>query len=178
MSTSTGAEVRVRRARAEDGPVLAALGARTFREAYGDATPAAELEAFIAATYSPDLQAAEAARPDGALFLAERSGEAIGFALLDGRGAAPTCVAAARPMQLARIYVVKAAWRTGAGSVLLERCLDEGRARGHDAIWLQVWEENERALAFYRRHGFEFVGTHPFRLGSILYEDPVLARPL
>src|SRR5512146_2384593 len=179
MDSESGREagVRVRRARGEEGAALAALGARTFREAYGAFTPQADLDAFIAETYAPDLQRAEAERTDGALLVAERE-EPIGFALLGAAEPAPAGVPGEKPIQLERIYVVQAAWRTGAGSALLHACLGEAARLGHDAIWLAVWEENHRALAFYRRHRFERVGSHPFRLGSLVFEDPVLARLL
>ncbi len=166
----------MRPGRPQDAAALAELGARTFREAYGEHTPAEDLEAVIAQTYTPEAQARELAAEDRAVFVAERGGVPIGFALLGSAEPAPACVTGQRPLQLERIYVARAAWRTGAGTALLRACLPEARRRGADTLWLTAWSENERALAFYRRNGFTRVGTHPFRLGSLLFLDPVLAR--
>ena len=47
----------------------------------------------------------------------------------------------------------------------MRRCLEEGRARGHDVLWLGVWEHNARARAFYARWGFVEVGEMRFLLG-------------
>ncbi|HEX9108924.1 MAG TPA: GNAT family N-acetyltransferase, partial [Longimicrobiales bacterium] len=77
-----------------------------------------------------------------------------------------------------RIYVLEEAQRTGAGTALLRACVKEARARGAETLWLTAWSENRKALSFYRRHGFLRVGTHPFRLGSLVFLDPVLARPV
>lgn len=173
-----GRRATVRRANTGEERKLAELGARTFREAYGEHTPAADLEAYIASNYTPDAQAHELAAPDQVVFLAEREGEALGFALLGSDEPAPPSVPGDSPIQLKRIYVVREAWRTGAGSALLTACLDEARSRGADTLWLTTWSENHRALAFYRRHGFVRTGTRPFRLASITYIDPVLARAL
>ncbi len=168
--------MRVRPGRPADAARLAELGARTFREAYGEHTPAEDLEAYIAEHYTPEAQARELAAEDRAVFVAQRGGTLLGFALLGEAEPAPACVSGQRPIQLERIYVARDAWRTGAGTALLTACLAEARLRGADTLWLTAWSENERALAFYRRHGFARVGTHPFRLGTLLFLDPVLAR--
>ena len=173
------ARTTVRPARAAEAALLAALGARTFREAYGKHTPEADLEAYIASTYSARAQALELVAPDQACFLARRAREPIGFALLGSDEPAPACVPARdAAIQLKRIYVVQDAWGSGAGSLLLEACMAEARARGFETLWLTAWSENHRALAFYGRHRFVRVGTHPFRLGSLTFLDPVLARPV
>jgi ribosomal protein S18 acetylase RimI-like enzyme len=43
----------------------------------------------------------------------------------------------------------------GLGGRLLQACLDKARARGLTRITLQVRADNERAIALYRRLGFE-----------------------
>jgi GNAT superfamily N-acetyltransferase len=53
------------------------------------------------------------------------------------------------PFELEAIYTRQAFWRTGLGGRLLDVAV------GKQAAFLWVFEENERALGFYRRHGFE-----------------------
>jgi ribosomal protein S18 acetylase RimI-like enzyme len=45
---------------------------------------------------------------------------------------------------------------------------------GSDCIWLGVWERNLKAIAFYRKCGFQIVGDHPFVLGRELQRDLIL----
>jgi ribosomal protein S18 acetylase RimI-like enzyme len=59
----------------------------------------------------------------------------------------------------------------------MQGCLDEAVKRGCDMVWLDVWERNSRALAFYRRWGFVEVGTQTFQLGDDLQHDLLLQRP-
>jgi ribosomal protein S18 acetylase RimI-like enzyme len=33
-------------------------------------------------------------------------------------------------------------------------------------IWLGVWEENQKAIRFYKKNGFVEFGKHIFRLGD------------
>ena len=46
------------------------------------------------------------------------------------------------------------------------------------ALWLGVWERNARALAFYRKWGFDVVGEHTFKLGEDPQHDLIMRRDL
>jgi ribosomal protein S18 acetylase RimI-like enzyme len=45
-------------------------------------------------------------------------------------------------------------------------------------MWLQVWERNERAIAFYKRWGFEVVGVGSKELGNSTGTDLIMVRML
>ena len=51
-----------------------------------------------------------------------------------------------------------------------------GAGRGKDAVWLGVWDRNERAIRFYESWGFHRAGSQPFLLGSDLQTDLVMVR--
>ena len=48
-------------------------------------------------------------------------------------------------------------------------------AAGADCLWLGVWEHNPKAIAFYRKFGFEIVGEHTFMLGQERQRDLLMA---
>jgi ribosomal protein S18 acetylase RimI-like enzyme len=66
----------------------------------------------------------------------------------------------------------------GVAQALMASVVGEARALGATALWLGVWERNARAIAFYRKCGFERRGEHPFLLGRDLQTDWVMSRPL
>jgi diamine N-acetyltransferase len=66
----------------------------------------------------------------------------------------------------------------GVSRPLMDAAIAEARARGGQRIWLGVWEENPRAIAFYRKCGFIEVGTQDFRLGNDLQRDRVMSMEL
>jgi hypothetical protein len=41
-----------------------------------------------------------------------------------------------------------------------------------------VNDENDKAVAFYLRQGFEHAGTRPFQVGNTVCSDFILARKL
>jgi ribosomal protein S18 acetylase RimI-like enzyme len=46
------------------------------------------------------------------------------------------------------------------------------------ALWLGVWEKNERAINFYHRWGFEKFGEHDFILGDDVQTDWLMKKEL
>ena len=125
----------------------------------------------------PEIQEAELKEPRNLYLLAEVSGVPAGFALLCD-GAREQCVQAEGPLNLSRLYVDRPFLGAKVGAALLLRCLEEGRNRGHDVLWLGVWERNARARAFYSRWGFTEVGEMRFVLRRDPQRDLVLALPL
>jgi ribosomal protein S18 acetylase RimI-like enzyme len=74
------------------------------------------------------------------------------------------------------IYVRAASHGRGHGRTLLAAVDAEAARRGADVLWLQVWEHNEAAQAFYARLGWTRAGTHPFLMGTRYEDDWVLVR--
>ncbi len=81
-----------------------------------------------------------------------------------------------RPVELQRIYLLRAAQGSGRGAALMAEAVEMARAWGADVLWLGVWENNHKALAFYARHGFREVGEHLFQVGSQTDRDLILAK--
>jgi len=171
------APVLIRPAVPADAEALAALARRTFLETFGPQYDPADMTAFLDGAYSPAKQLEELENPAWVTLLAEADGEPVGFAQLV-LGSGMPCVAGPAPMELNRIYALRATHGTGLGNALMEAVLAEALAQGGGTLWLGVWERNDRAQAFYRRWGFERVGGHVFRVGSQCDTDDILARPL
>jgi ribosomal protein S18 acetylase RimI-like enzyme len=60
--------------------------------------------------------------------------------------------------RLASMGIVPVARRSGAAAFLLSHLLDEAKTRGDETMMLECFEQNEPALALYRRHKFKEVG--------------------
>ena len=61
-------------------------------------------------------------------------------------------------VRLSGMGIVPEARGTGAARRLLEHLLGEAEARDDEAMMLEVIEQNPRAVALYRRHGFQELG--------------------
>jgi ribosomal protein S18 acetylase RimI-like enzyme len=113
------------------------------------------------------------------VLLAEPGGGAapVGYAVVRHAAAHPL-VAGPAPVELQRIYVDARAIGRGVGSVLLGAALANAANAGEATMWLAVWEQNARAIAFYERSRFATVGAQPFQIGSVVHRDLVMARPV
>jgi GNAT superfamily N-acetyltransferase len=169
--------VHIRPAVASDAATLTQLGERTFRDTFAADNRPEDMEAFLSSHYRPELQAAELADPGNLYLLAEVAGTPAGFALLGDRPIEKG-VPGERPLMLVRLYVDRPFLGARVGAALLQRCVDIARERGHDVLWLGVWERNTRAIAFYSRWGFADVGEMVFTLGSDPQRDRVMALQL
>jgi diamine N-acetyltransferase len=175
MSSAVPPEIVTRRATPDDALLLAELGASTFRDTFEAANDPADFAAYMAGAFGEAIQRAELEDPDVTVVLAERSGEAMGYVLLR-EGPAPQLVGGFDVLQIVRLYARQRALGTGVGAVLMQRAVHEAASRGKEAIWLGVWEQNARAIEFYRRHEFFEAGTQPFLLGTDLQTDLVMVR--
>lgn len=173
----SGPSIRIRIATRDDAELLARLGARTFRDTFGPDNTPEDMTAYLAQAFGPEKQAAELADPGTILLIAMFDEEAVGYARLR-EGPAPDCVPAGRPIEIVRFYAVAAWIGRGVGASLMAACLEHARRCGCDVIWLDVWERNVRAIAFYQRWGFAEVGTQDFILGSDVQRDLLMARPV
>jgi ribosomal protein S18 acetylase RimI-like enzyme len=160
-----------------DAQDLAVLGARLWRETYEGLIPASDLESYLAEAFGPSQQAAELADPACRTFLLAEGGTLLGYAWL--RPKAPEVeVSFENPLEVARFYVDRSLHGRGAALSLMTAVLAHASAAGHGGVWLQVWEENPRALRFYAKAGFKDVGETLFLVGSRSYRDRLLVYRL
>jgi ribosomal protein S18 acetylase RimI-like enzyme len=165
----------VRRAEPKDAGALAAFAESSFRATFGASNSRENMDAHCAGAFGEAIQAAEIVDPAIETFVGEDRAELVGYAQLRW-GASPPCVAAARPAEVQRIYVDPRWQGQGLAGMFMDRLLDAATQGGADAVWLGVWEHNPKAVAFYRKYGFDRVGHHVFRLGDDPQHDWILCR--
>ena len=172
-------ECTIRTATREDASVLSDFAAAVFTETFAADNDPADLAAYLAEAFRPDVQAAEIADPAGVVLLAEAPGRAgadglAGYAHLVASDA-PAAVVGPAPIELKRLYVHRDWHGRGVAAALLRAAISEAGRRGAGTVWLGVWEKNRRAIAFYAKHGFVRVGEHTFQLGRDPQTDWIMA---
>lgn len=170
--------MQVRHAIPDDLPALAALAARSFRNAFAADNAPGDIDAYVRESFSPVRLQRELADGRNVFLLAGTGdGGIAGYAKLRD-GPADDSVGGPEPIEIERLYVDPEAIGRGIGATLMRACLDEAAARGRRTVWLGVWVHNARAIAFYERWGFRTVGSHVFRLGSDDQTDLIMERPV
>lgn len=177
---SSPLRISVAKANPQTAARLAELGRQTMLATFGPVTPPADMAAYLAETYGPDIQLRELQDPRYTFLLAEMQGEAVGFAKLrrdSELGLKPDEAATGR-LEVKQLYVREDWIGTGLGGALMRRVLELAQAERCHSVVLGVWEHNDRARAFYARFGFREIGQHEFRMGQDVSTDLILRKGL
>ncbi len=170
----------IRPALPADAEALASLGERLWRETYTGLIPDSNLELHLAATFGLVQQAGELADPANWMLVIEEPTDLLGYALLRAHGPreAGPALPFQRTLEVARFYVDRRLHGRGAAHALMADVLARAAAAGHDGVWLQVWEQNPRAIRFYEKAGFRDAGGATYRIGNQVDRDRLMVQPL
>jgi ribosomal protein S18 acetylase RimI-like enzyme len=165
-----GAPPTIRSARATDVPALSDLAKRTWTEAFGadlaGEDEAAELETTRSESYF--VRALE----EKTILVAEAEDGLVGYVQF-GEVEIPEVEVQPGDRGLHRLYLDTAWHGHGLGRRLLEAALRHPRLAEAERIFLQVWDENDRAIRLYESFAFRRVGTTRFSVGSEVMEDAI-----
>lgn len=143
----------VREPKLADAAEIAELHVSTWREAYSHLLPEGYFDDdHVRGRHRMWTRMLESPRDEWRIRVAVADGEIIGFACA-GPSFGPEGETFPRDRQLYMIYVAAARHGTGASQALLDATLADEPAM----LW--VAKDNPRAVAFYRRNGFEFDGA-------------------
>ena len=67
-------------------------------------------------------------------------------------------------------------WNNGIGNVLIKEIIVQAKQIGYEQIELGVFSDNEKAIALYKKHGFEVWGNtkNAFKLKDGTYRDEIV----
>jgi ribosomal protein S18 acetylase RimI-like enzyme len=100
---------------------------------------------------------------DDIVLVAEVGNRLIGYVQF---GAAHTSSPPSTEQEVRRLYVHRDFQNAGVGTSLMDAALRHPRLHEAASISLDVWEYNHGAQRFYRRYGFEVIGTRTFAVAS------------
>lgn len=160
----------VRPAESSDVERLASLHVATWRETYAHLLPQDFFdEAHSRMRHRMWTRILGNPRDEWTVRIAEIEGRACGFAM-SGPSIVPDDQDPPRDRQLLNLYVSVAHHGSGVGQALLDEALGPGPAM----LW--VAQQNPRAVAFYRRNGFELDGAEQIDPGAPMITDARMVR--
>ena len=169
----------LRKLDADDAIALASLAELTYRAAYETSLTAEEVEVRLADKYKPENFRAALTSPDQALWgIYSWDGKLAGYLQLAFK-ADSIAISTQRLIKLFRIYVHPRCQSQGFGRVLMEKAESICRHHGYDGLWLHCFEDNQSALQYYLKWGYEVAGTEPFEIvPGRVHLDIVLVKRL
>ena len=168
----------IRQAVIADAPALSLVGGATFLETYTTILPGHDMLAHCAVNHSAEKYRTFLSDPSFVVWIAEAPlGAPVGYLLL-GPASLPVEGPVPGDLEVFRIYVLAPYHKAGVGHRLMGLAIDAARAQGAGRLVLGMHNENARALAFYRRQGFEVIAARSFVVGGTVCCDSVLALGL
>lgn len=147
--------------------LIAQLGATTFDETFRGTCTDKDLEGLLSEYYNVHQVGKELANPHDYFFIFYVDDVAAGYARINLGKEPHAAFADKKSAELMRIYFLKAHHGKGYAKILLSHCLFFLQDKGYEQVYLSVWEHNERAKAFYNKHGFVNSGLqNPFPIGD------------
>jgi ribosomal protein S18 acetylase RimI-like enzyme len=157
--------VKIRKINILDLAQLQEIGISTFAETFTEHNTKEDLEKYLKESFAADKLIAELENPDAAFYFAAINEEVIGYLKINF-GDAQTELKDNKSVEIERIYVLQAYLGKKIGQLLYNKAIEIAKEHQAHYVWLGVWEENHRALQFYKKNGFVQFDTHIFKLGN------------
>lgn len=160
-----------------DLATLQTISRETFRETFASGNTEENMRKYLEENLSQERLRAEFEASGSEFHFAALDGEVIGYLKLN-HGQNQTELQDERAVEIERIYVLKAFHGKQVGQLLYEKAIQVARDAGADYVWLGVWEENPRAIQFYKKNGFVEFDRHIFQLGEDAQTDIMMRLEL
>lgn len=149
---------------------LLEISRQTFYETFSAANTEENMRKYLDKDLSVEKLSAELNNENSAFYFALFHNQVIGYLKLN-TGQAQTDLKDKKALEIERIYVLKEFHGKAVGQLLYEKAIQVARQINAGYVWLGVWEENHRAISFYKKNGFVSFSTHVFMLGNDAQTD-------
>ena len=149
----------------QDIEKLQKIGRQTFFETFSESNSEENMQKYLDEGFSIEKLTTELTNTNAEFFFAVRDAEVIGYLKLNF-GDSQTELKDNTALEIERIYVSKEFHGKSVGQLLYDKAIEVAKQKNVNYVWLGVWEENPRAISFYKKNGFVEFDKHIFKLGN------------
>lgn len=144
---------------------LQKIGRQTFFETFSAGNTEENMTKYLEEGFSEEKLTTELNDKNSEFYLASLDHHVIGYLKLNF-GQTQTEIKDDKAVEIERIYVLKEFHGKKVGQLLYEKAMQIAKQINAVYVWLGVWEENPRAINFYKKNGFVEFDKHIFKLGD------------
>ena len=170
-------EIVLKQVDIEDIAQLKKIAEETFFDTFAPHNTAENMEQYITEGFTTDKLTAEIQNQNSEFYFAVSENEVIGY-LKVNFGDAQTELQDKNSLEIERIYVSREFHGKKVGQILYDKALEIAKNKDLKYVWLGVWEENSRAVQFYRKNGFVEFDRHIFKFGNEDQTDLMMKKML
>lgn len=144
---------------------LQEIGRQTFYETFSESNTEENMKSYLENGFSIDKITSELNDENAEFYFAKIGEKIIGYLKLNF-GLSQTELKDDKAIEIERIYVLKEFHGKKVGQILYDKAIEIAKPKNAYYVWLGVWEENPRAINFYKKNGFVEFDKHIFKLGE------------
>ena len=157
--------ISIIKAELHDIEKLQKIGRQTFFETFSESNSEENMQKYLDEGFSIEKLTTELTDTNAEFYFAVLDEEVIGYLKLNF-GDSQTELKDNKALEIERIYVSKEFHGKSVGQLLYDKAIEVAKQKNVNYVWLGVWEENPRAISFYKKNGFVEFDKHIFKLGN------------
>lgn len=157
--------IEIRKVTLNDIDQLQKIGRQTFQETFSESNSEENMKNYLEEGFSKEKLTVELNDENSEFYFATLDSEIIGYLKINF-GESQTELKDSKALEIERIYVPKEFHGKSVGQLLYDKAIQIAKKKEAEYVWLGVWEENPRAISFYKKNGFVEFDKHIFRLGD------------
>ncbi len=157
--------IKTRRITIDDLEKLQKIGRNTFEETFSESNSEQNMKDYLEEGFSKEKLTTELNDKNSEFYFATIESEIVGYLKINF-GESQTELKDSKSLEIERIYVSKEFHGKSVGQLLYDKAIEIAKLKETEYVWLGVWEENPRAIRFYKKNGFVEFDKHIFKLGN------------
>lgn len=169
--------IDIKKCTLEDLQTLQEISYQTFNETFKDQNSPENMTVYLEKAFNLSQLDTELSNASSQFFFVYVNDEVAGYLKVNSDDAQSEEMGD-DALEIERIYVKNDFKKQGLGKDLLNKAVEIAFETNKKKIWLGVWENNENAIAFYRKMGFVQSGVHSFYMGDEEQTDLIMIKTL
>ncbi|MGI8950316.1 MAG: GNAT family N-acetyltransferase [Chitinophagaceae bacterium] len=167
--------LKIRYANFADAETICDIAARTFYNTYAVYNSQEDMQQYMQESFSIQQIKSELEDAQSKFLLITENENILGYAKITWRRK-PVNSSDEIALEIARFYAETIYIGKGIGKFLMEECISIAKAGAAKYIWLDVWQENKKAIRFYQKWGFIITENYSFILGKDVQQDYIMEK--
>lgn len=169
--------LEIRKVTLADIECLQKIGIQTFYETFSTGNTKENMIKYLEEGFCLEKLTTELNNKNSEFHFALHDNKVIGYLKLN-HGQSQTELRDNTALEIERIYVLQEFHGKKIGQALYDKVIQVAKTTNAHYVWLGVWEENQRAINFYKKNGFRKFDKHTFKLGDDQQIDIMMRKIL
>ncbi len=155
----------ITKASMKDCDLLVSIGRQSFLESHGSSAPKKDIANYIDSKFTKQHFETEMQEANTFFYLLQYHEKPIGYSKIT-INASQKNITFAEVAKLERLYILQEFHHLKLGLELFSFNVKLSKQHKQLGMWLYVWVENKKAIAFYDKAGFRIIGSYDFKISE------------